>query len=101
MRRATDGAAPGLLRRLQVDLPAPDSTDGDDELSEGQTSEATSSARTTRAESLRGRHGEVHRLRTVCRCLSRQLYLRARTGQPAGPSGQPGRALRLHLRDQL
>ncbi len=66
-----------------------------------QAGEAGAPPRPPRAQPLRGRHGEVHRLRALRRCLPRPLHLRARRRQPARRPGLAGRALRLRLRDQL
>ena len=74
---------------------------GHDQLPPGQTAQAAAPARSPRAQPLRRRHGEVHWLRAVRGRVSGQLHLRARARQPARPPGQPGGALRLHLRDQL
>ena len=58
-------------------------------------------ARPPRPQPLRGRHGEVHRLRAVRRRVPGRLHLRARPRQPARPPGLARGALRLRLRDQL
>ena len=67
-----------------------------------QAPEAGALPRPPRAQPLRGRHGEVHRLRAVRRCLPRQAAstCAAPTTPPDDPVS-PGRAVRLHLRDQL
>ncbi len=67
----------------------------------GEAAEAAPPARPSRPQPVRGRHGEVHRLRAVRRGVPGRLHLRARPGQPARPSGVARRALRLRLRDQL
>ena len=54
-----------------------------------------------RAQPVRGRHGEVHRVRALRRRVPGPLHLRARRRQPARRPGVTGRALRLRLRDQL
>jgi NADH-quinone oxidoreductase subunit H len=94
LRQLTDGEESSgrcsqLLRRLQADLPTPLATDGDVELPGREATEAAPSTRPSRAESVRGRHGKVHRLRVVRRCLPGRLHLRAWTGQPARSPGQP------------
>ena len=43
--------------------------------------------RPSRPQPLRGRHGEVHRLRAVRRCVPGPVHLRARRRQPARRSG--------------
>ena len=63
--------------------------------------QARAPARPPRSQSLRRRHGEVHRLRAVRRCVPGALHLRARRRQPGRRSGLAGGALRLRLRDQL
>ena len=57
--------------------------------------------RPPRPQPLRGRHGEVHRLRAVRRRVPGAVHLRARRRQPARRPGVARRALRLRLRDQL
>ena len=47
-----------------------------------------------------GRHGEVHRLRTLRRGLPGALHLRAGRRQPARRPGEPRGAVRFRLRDQ-
>ena len=66
-----------------------------------QARQAGAAPRPPRAQPLRGRHGEVHRLRAVRRCVPGPVHLRPRRRQPARRSGQPRRALRVRLRDQL
>jgi hypothetical protein len=68
---------------------------------EARSAQARAAARPPRPQPLRGRHGEVHRLRAVRRCLPRQVHLRARRRQRSRRPGLAGRALRLRLRDQL
>ena len=63
--------------------------------------EARAPPRPPRPQPLRGRHGEVHRLRAVRRRVPGRVHLRARRRQPARRPGVAGRALRLRLRDQL
>ena len=63
--------------------------------------EAGAPPRPPRPQPLRGRHGEVHRVRAVRRRVPGPLHLRARRRQPARRPGLAGRALRLRLRDQL
>ena len=66
-----------------------------------KSDEARAPARPARAQPLRRRHGEVHRLRAVRGRVPGALHLRARRRQPGRRSGLAGRALRLRLRDQL
>ena len=66
-----------------------------------EDAEARAAARPPRPQPLRGRHGEVHRLRVVRRRVPGGVHLRARRRQPARRPRVPGRALRLRLRDQL
>ena len=63
--------------------------------------EARAPPRPPRPQPVRGRHGEVHRLRAVRRRVPGPLHLRARRRQPARRPGVARRALRLRLRDQL
>ena len=51
-----------------------------------QARQGRADPRPTRPQPVRGRHGEVHRLRAVRRRLSRPLHLRARRGQRSGRS---------------
>ena len=67
----------------------------------GEAAEARALPRPPRPQPLRGRHGEVHRLRAVRRRLPGPVHLRPRRRQPARRAGVAGRALRLRLRDQL
>ena len=99
-RRRDEGPAlvPGWL---QADLPAPDAAPGHHDVPGGEEAEAAAPARPPRPQPLRGRHGEVHRLRAVRGRVPGRLHLRARARQPAGPPGVARRALRLRLRDQL
>ncbi len=66
-----------------------------------EASEAEPPPRPSCAQPVRGRHGEVHRLRVVRRCVPGAVHLRARRRQPHRRPGVPRRALRLRLRDQL
>ncbi len=68
---------------------------------QGQAREARTPARPPRPQSLRGRHGEVHRLRAVRGRVPGALHLRAGCRQPYRRPGLARRALRLRLRDQL
>ena len=52
-----------------------------------EEAEAAAPARPPRPQPLRGRDGEVHRLRAVRRGVPGRLHLRARAGQPARPPG--------------
>ena len=52
-----------------------------------QARQAGAPARPPRPQPLRGRHGEVHRLRALRRCLSGQVHLRARRRQRSRRSG--------------
>ena len=63
--------------------------------------EARAPPRPPRPQPLRGRHGEVHRLRAVRRRVPGPVHLRARRRQPPRRPDVAGRALRLRLRDQL
>ena len=92
---------PPLVRRLQGDDPAGVRATRHDPVPEGQAAEAPPAPRPPRPQPVRGRHGEVHRLRAVRGGLPGRLHLRPRRGQPAGRPGLAGRALRLRLRDQL
>ena len=67
----------------------------------GEGPEAGPPPRPPRPQPVRGRHGEVHRLRAVRRRVPGPLHLRPRRRQPARRPGLAGRALGLHLRDQL
>ena len=66
-----------------------------------QARQAGAPPRPPRPQPVRGRHGEVHRLRAVRRRVPGPLHLRARRRQPARRPGLARRALRLRLRDQL
>ena len=68
---------------------------------EGEARQARAPARPPRPQPLRGRHGEVHRLRALRGRVPGALHLRARRRQPGRRPGVTGRALRLRLRDQL
>ena len=68
---------------------------------EGEARQARAPARPPRPQPLRGRDGEVHRLRAVRGRVPGALHLRARRRQPGRRPGLAGRALRLRLRDQL
>ena len=72
-----------------------------EQLPEGEATEAGALPRPPRPQPLRGRHGEVHRLRALRRRVPGEVHLRARRRQPARRAGVAGRALRLRLRDQL
>ena len=52
-----------------------------------EATEARALPRPSRPQPLRGRHGEVHRLRAVRRCLPRILHLRAWGRQPHRRAG--------------
>ena len=67
----------------------------------GQAAQADPLPRPPRPQPLRGRDGEVHRLRAVRRCLPRPVHLRPGRRQPARRAGLARRALRVRLRDQL
>ena len=54
-----------------------------------------------RPQPLRGRHGEVHRLRAVRRGVPGRLHLRPRRRQSSRRPGVARRALRIRVRDQL
>ena len=63
--------------------------------------QARAPARPPRPQPLRGRDGEVHRVRAVRRRLPGQVHLRPRRRQRSRRPDVAGRALRLRLRDQL
>ncbi len=90
-----------LPRRVQADPRASGPAAGHPPVPRGEAAQAAPPARPPRPQPVRGRHGEVHRLRAVRRRVPGRLHLRARPRQPAGPSGVARRALRLRLRDQL
>ena len=96
--------ADGLPRRVPGHVQEAVRGAADPRLLQGQGRQAGQAGpppRPPRPQPLRGRHGEVHRLRAVRRRVPRPLHLRARRRQPARRPGLAGRALRLHLRDQL
>ena len=68
---------------------------------EAQAPEAGALPRPSRPQPLRGRDGEVHRVRAVRRRVPGAVHLRARRRQPARRARVARRALRLRLRDQL
>ena len=74
---------------------------GHHRVSRGQAAQAHPLPRPPHPEPLRGRDGEVHRLRAVRRCLPRPVHLRPGRRQPTRRAGLSGRALRVRLRDQL
>ncbi len=55
-----------------------------------EAGEAGADPRPPRAQPLRGRHGEVHRLRALRRRVPGSLHLRARRRQPTRRPGRPG-----------
>ena len=82
-RQASKGTPPTRRRRRREDR------------------QARAAPRPPRPQPLRGRHGEVHRLRAVRRCVPGQVHLRARRRQRPRRPHVAGRALRVRLRDQL
>src|SRR3546814_19693520 len=66
-----------------------------------EEAEGRSPPRPPRPQPVRGRHGEVHRLRALRRRVPRPLHTSAGTGQPAGGPGVARRTLRLRLRPNL
>ncbi len=62
----------------------------DDRVPEGQDPEARASARPSRPEPLRGRHGEVHRMRALRWRVPGALHLRAWCRQPVDDPVSPG-----------
>ena len=91
------GRLSGFRRHVAADVQAAPH----DRVPAGQARQARAPARPPRPQPLRGRHGEVHRLRAVRGRVPGALHLRARRRQPDRRPGVAGRALRLRLRDQL
>ena len=94
-------SADGLPRRVQGHPQGDVRGTGHQRVPERQARRSRALPRPPRPQPLRGRHGEVHRLRAVRRCVPRPLHLRPGRRQPARRPRVARRALRLRLRDQL
>ena len=91
----------GWLSGFGVTLRQIGRAEGHRALPRGEATEAGALPRPSRPQPLRGRHGEVHRVRAVRRRVPGEVHLRARRRQPDRRAGVAGRALRVRLRDQL
>jgi len=101
----TDGNLRGS-RRLQDDVRQAVRRPGDRRvqgrpMGRSEATEAGAYAWPACTQPLRGRHGEMHRLRAVRRRVPGQVHLRARRRQRSLPPDVAGRAFRVRLRDQL
>ena len=86
----TQEAITRVLRRFRRHLEAGPRAQGDDAVSGREGAEAAAAARSSRPQPLRGRDGEVHRLRAVRGGLPGGLHLRARADNPPDAPVSPG-----------
>ena len=81
-REASRSSADGALLRFPRDAAPDGQAAPHHRVPEGEARQARAHARPARPQPLRGRHGEVHRLRAVRRRVPGALHLRARRRQP-------------------